>query len=521
MAKALEMKNICKYFAGVRANHNVNLTVEKGEVHALLGENGAGKSTLMNILYGLYTQTSGEIYINGKKENINSPDKAIALGIGMVHQHFMLIPALTAIENVVLGMNDTKSPVLDLNAASKKLTELAERYNMKIDPKARVSTLSVGQQQRLEILKALYRGANLFIFDEPTAVLTPQEVEELFVMFKQLTDEGKTIIFITHKLPEVMEACDRCTVLRLGEVVGSLNIKETNRQELATMMVGKPIVLQYDKAEIDPKTQKVVLDIKNLKTVEKGDAMSLKGIDLQIKTGEIIGIAGVDGNGQSELVDCITGLHKVDEGKIEINGKDLTNDSPRHVLEEGVVSHIPADRIARGIIMPMTLSENIYLMNTDDPSFMSGHFVNWRKIDAFSRDLIQNYNVKTPSENELIQNLSGGNQQKVVLGRELERKPRLLIAMHPARGLDIGATNFIQGKIVEERDRGAAVLLVSTELEEIQALSDKIAVMYEGRIMGIVPADTPIHEISMMMAGIHYEDLDKAEEKESLETSQE
>lgn len=512
MEYALQMKNICKYFSGVRANHNVNLDVKKGEVHALLGENGAGKSTLMNILYGLYTQTSGEIYFDGKLVNIDSPDKAIELGIGMVHQHFMLIPALTAIENVVLGMNDTKSPILDLDAAAKKFTELAKRYNMEIDPKAKVANMAVGQQQRLEILKALYRGANFFIFDEPTAVLTPQEVDELFIMFDQLTSEGKTIIFITHKLPEVMRACDRCTVLRLGEVTATVDVKDTTRQELATLMVGKPVDLSYDKAEIDPETQKVVLDVKGLKTVQKKEGMSLKGLDLQIKSGEIIGIAGVDGNGQNELVDCITGLMKADEGTVTINGEEITNAHPKKVLDAGV-SHIPADRIARGIIMPMTLSENIYLMNTDDKSYKKGPFIDWRKIDKYAQDIISKYNVKTPSEQEYIQNLSGGNQQKVVLGRELERDPKLLIAMHPARGLDIGATYFVQSKIVEARDAGAAVLLVSTELEEIQALSDKIAVMYEGQIMGVVPADTPIHEISMMMAGIKYEDIDKEENK--------
>ena len=515
MAYALEMKNICKYFSGVRANHNVNLTVEKGEVHALLGENGAGKSTLMNILYGLYSPTSGEIFMDGKKVEITSPNKAIEAGIGMVHQHFMLIPALTAIENVVLGMNETKSPVLDLETASKKLVSLAEQYNMKVDPQAKVEKLSVGQQQRLEILKALYRGANFFIFDEPTAVLTPQEVEELFTMFRKLTAEKKTIIFITHKLQEVMEICDRCTVLRLGEVAGSLNIADTTRQELATLMVGKPVDLHYKKKPMDPDEQKPVLKIEGLRTKEEGVGMAIKGMDLVVKTGEILGIAGVDGNGQDELIDSITGLRAVESGHIYINDKELTGASPKKVLQEGVVSHIPADRIARGIVMPMTLSENIYLMNTDNKAFDRGIFLDWKGIDKYADGLIKKYNVKTPSYNELIQNLSGGNQQKVVLGRELEREPKLLIAMHPARGLDIGATQFVQEKIVEERDRGAAVLLVSTELEEIRALSDRIAVMYEGQIMGIVPPDAPIYEISLMMAGIRYEDITDEEREQA------
>lgn len=508
MANALEMKDICKYFSGVRANYNVNLSVRQGEVHALLGENGAGKSTLMNILYGLYSPTSGEIYINGQKENITSPQKAIKLGIGMVHQHFMLIPALSVIENVVLGMNEDPGPMLDLNSAAKRLTDLANQYNMSLDPFAKVSQLTVGQQQRLEILKALYRGAKLFIFDEPTAVLTPQEVDELFNMFKLLTSEGKTIIFITHKLQEVMTICDRCTVLRLGEVVATVNTADTNKQDLATLMVGKPVSMVYEKAEMDPAAQRPILQMEDVCTEASEGHKALKGINLTIESGEIIGIAGVDGNGQSELVDSITGLLRVKSGKVLIDGQDLTNHTPRQVLE-AQVSHIPADRIARGVVMSMNLSENVLLMNTRRKSFLKGIFLQWGKINQYADDIIKKYNVKTPSRNELMQNLSGGNQQKVVLGREIERGPKLLIAMHPARGLDIGATNFVQQNIVEERDRGAAVLLVSTELEEIQALSDRIAVMFEGEIMGIVPPDTPIHEISMMMAGIHYEDIQK------------
>ena len=359
-------------------------------------------------------------------------------------------------------------------------------------------------------MKALYRGAKLFIFDEPTAVLTPQEVEELFNMFKLLTSEGKTIIFITHKLQEVMSICDRCTVLRLGEVAATVDIADTNKQDLATLMVGKPVSMVYEKADIDPATQQTILQMENV--VAKGtEHGGLKGIDLTIRSGEILGIAGVDGNGQSELVDCITGLMKVESGKVSINGQDMTNAAPKAVLESGV-SHIPADRLARGVIMPMNLSENVLLMNTRKKDFLKGMFLQWNKINQYTDGIIKKYKVKTPSRNELIQNLSGGNQQKVVLGREIERNPKLLIAMHPDRGLDIGATSFVQQSIVDERDRGAAVLLVSTELEEIQTLSDRVAVMYEGQIMGIVPPDTPIHEISMMMAGIRYEDIVKEKE---------
>lgn len=518
MTNALEMKNICKYFPGVRANHNVNLTVRQGEVHALLGENGAGKSTLMNILYGLYAPTSGEVYINEEKVDITSPGKAIELGIGMVHQHFMLIPALSVIENVVLGMNDTKGQRLDLKAASKKLVALAEQYNMKVDPNAMVSDLTVGQQQRLEILKALYRGANLFIFDEPSAVLTPQEVEELFNMYKLLTSEGKTIIFITHKLNEVMAICDRCTVLRLGEVKATVNIEDTNREELAALMVGKKVDLEYDKKEMDPAEQSDVLVVKDLCSTKGNKA--IKDINFTIKTGEILGFAGVDGNGQTDMVDCITGLLKTESGSVVINGKDMTNAKPQYVLDEGV-SHIPADRLARGVVKSMQLTENVLIMNTRNPEMIKKNgIINWKAVENYTDGIIERYNVKTPSRFESIGHLSGGNQQKLVVGREVEKNPKLLISMLPSRGLDIGATHFIQETIVKHRDEGGAVLLVSTELDEILALSDRVAVMFEGQIMGIVPPTTPIHQISMMMAGMTWEDVQK-EEANKVETEEE
>ncbi len=509
MANVLEMKKICKYFAGVRANYNVDLEVREGEVHALLGENGAGKSTLMNVLYGLYTPTSGEIYLNGCKVDIPNPRKAIELGIGMVHQHFMLVSALSVVENVVLGMKGQKSPMLDLAAAADKLQKLADQYNMKIDPYAKIWQLSVGQQQRVEILKALYRGAKLFILDEPTAVLTPQEVEELFNMIRTLTSQGNTVIFISHKLNEVMSICGRVTVLRLGEVVATLETCETSKEDLARKMVGKEINLEYDKKPIDPAQQTPVLEMKNVECFNSKHIKSLKSLNLELRSGEILGICGVDGNGQSELSDCITGLTKVTSGNVLINGVDVTNKKPLDVLKRKV-SHIPEDRHKRGVVLGMNLVENILLMNYYRDKFVKGEWLSWRYINQYADDLLSQYKVKTPSRYEMMSNLSGGNQQKVVLGREILREPDLLIAMHPTRGLDIGATEYVQREIVKERDRGAAILLISTELEEILALSDRIAVMYEGEIMGIVKPDIEIYRLGLMMAGTRLEDLDKA-----------
>lgn len=496
MEPILEMRKICKYFAGVRANYNVDLTVYPGEAHALLGENGAGKSTLMNILYGLYTPTSGEIRINGKTVSIRSPKEAIALGVGMVHQHFMLVPALTVIENVVLGMKGSR---FDLNAAAKEFTELAHRYNMDLDPKAKVWQLTVGQQQRLEILKAIYRGANILILDEPTAVLTPQEVEELFSIIEQLKQEGKTILFITHKLNEVMRVCERITVLRTGEVSATLSAKETDQKRLAQLMVGYELLEMPKKAPVSEE-QQVILQMKDVCCLNSKGLPGLKEINLEVHAGEILGICGVDGNGQSELCDCITGLREVTQGTISIDGQDTTNRPVREILDHHV-SHIPEDRHKRGGVLSMSLIENILLMNYWREPFSKGQLLQWNKINEFSDTLLEQFNVKTPSAKETLGHLSGGNQQKVVLGRELMRDPKLIIAMHPARGLDIGATSYVQKKLIEQRDNGAAVLLVSTELEELIYLSDRIAVIYEGKIVGIVSPDTPIEKLGLMMAG--------------------
>lgn len=499
MSVLLEMTNICKYFPGVKANHNCQLVLEKGEVHALLGENGAGKSTLMNILYGLYQPTSGEIFWNGQKVDITSPKAAIKLGIGMVHQHFMLIPALTVIENVILGMNSSKNGILDLKSAVKKFEKLSNQYNMHIDPWTEVWQLTVGQQQRLEILKALYRGADLLILDEPTAVLTPQEVEELFTMIRKLTSEGHTVIFISHKLNEVLTICDNITVLRQGNPVATINAKETDKEELARYMVGRDVSSKFDKKPAN--LGNVVLEMKKVECFNNKGILALKNFDLTLKAGEILGIVGVDGNGQSELVEAITGLRKVTRGHVIINGSDVTNKPPREILEHKV-SHIPEDRHKRGVVLPMTLIENIMMMNYFKEPYAKGWNLNWKKIRERSEKIIEQYQIKTTGPDELMKNLSGGNQQKVVLGREISRAPNLLIAMHPVRGLDIGATEYVHKQLLKERDEGRAVLLISGELEEVISLSDRIAVMYEGEIMGITDAKNAfVHELGLMMAG--------------------
>jgi simple sugar transport system ATP-binding protein len=496
----LEMKHITKRFQSVVANEDVNLCVEKGEVHALLGENGAGKSTLMNILYGMYAQSEGEIYLRGEKVQIRDPKHAIMQGIGMVHQHFMLIPALSVIENVVLGMKDNKT-ILDLNAAAQSFTEMAQKYKMDIDPWEKVERLSIGQQQRLEILKALYRKAELLILDEPTAVLTPVEVDSLFDMIKQLTEEGHTVIFISHKLAEIMEICDRCTVLRQGKVAASVKISDVlDKQELASLMVGKNVDLITHKKEAV--LGKTVLKVEEVCYENAQKVQVLKDINLEVHEGEILGICGVDGNGQSELIKCITGLCKANKGKVFINAKDCTKYTAKQVLAENV-AHIPEDRHKMGMIKEMSIKENLILMSYDKAPYSRKGWLNWKWINKHSKELCETYNVKTPDILEKAGNLSGGNQQKFVVGRELDRQPDLLIAMHPDRGLDIGATKYIQGRIVEERDRGAAVVLVSTELDEILELSDRIIVMFEGRVMGTLSQKEATRDkLGLLMAGI-------------------
>ncbi|HHX19857.1 MAG TPA: ABC transporter ATP-binding protein [Clostridiaceae bacterium] len=501
MTTILEMRNITKRFGPVVANDDVSFSVKKGEVHALLGENGAGKSTLMNILFGLYEQTSGEILYKGKTVNIRSPRDAIHLGIGMVHQHFMLIPAHSAIENVVLGY-EGNSAVLDLKSAAKRFTEMAERYHMNIDPWELVGNLSVGQQQRLEILKALYRDVETLILDEPTAVLTPQEVDGLFEVIRQLVAEGKTVVFISHKLPEIRAICDRCTILRRGKVAAAglpiSDIKDLN--ELARLMVGREVELVTEKTPSEP--GEVVLNVENLNYTNDKGIHVLKDVNFDVRAGEIVGICGVDGNGQSELIKCLTGLLHATSGKIELMGNDITACTPKQVLKQGI-GHIPEDRHAMGMVGQMNLRENISMVDSRDEPYSSHGFMHWRWIDDHSRNLIDKFSVKTPSIMEKAINLSGGNQQKLVVGRELSRKANLLIAVHPSRGLDIGATKYIQSQIVEARDRGVAVLMVSTELDEILEIPDRVLVIYSGRILACLDqCDCTRSGLGLLMAGI-------------------
>lgn len=487
----LEMRNVTKKFGKVIANEDVNLSIEKQEVHALLGENGAGKSTLMNILYGMYDSYEGDVYFKGNNVNINNPKDAIDLGIGMVHQHFMLIPALTAIENVILGLKGNKE-ILDLNVVAKRFGDLAKRYNMEIDPFMKVGDMSIGQQQRLEILKALYRNAELLILDEPTAVLTPQEVSSLFDMIRKLVKEGVTIIFISHKLSEIMEICDNCTVLRRGKVADTLPISEVkNRQQLATLMVGKEVELKTNKCSCKPGEE--ILRVNHLSYTNDDKVDVLKNISFSLCNGEILGICGVDGNGQSELVKCITGLLKGSKGDIFINGKNINKLSSRKILNEGV-SHIPEDRYKMAMVTEMTVEENLMLMNYYNHPYSKKGILNLSEIKDYANKICDEYGVKTPSIKELAGNLSGGNQQKFVVGREISRNPELLIAVHPSRGLDIGATKDIQSRLIEERDNGTAILMVSTELDEILELSDRILVMYNGEIMGIVDQEETTRE---------------------------
>lgn len=496
----LEMKNITKVFGTLRANDNVNLSVERGEVHALLGENGAGKSTLMNILYGLYAPTAGEIYIDGQPVVLNDPLDAVAKGIGMVHQHFMLIPALTVIENVVLGQKD-HSQVLDLKTAAKNFSELAQKFGLEVDPWAKVSQLTVGQQQRVEILKALSHNVKILILDEPTAVLTPQEVRGLFDTMRMLKEQGHTIIFISHKLMEVMEICDRCTVLRGGKKIATVPISEVeNTQQLANMMVGRSVDLKLDKKEATP--GKEVLKVEHLCYTNRRGVQVLRDVTFDVRAGEILSICGVDGNGQSELVRCIAGLERATSGKIIIDGQDTTHKPVREILNAGV-SHIPEDRHKYGMVGEMSVNENMLLTTYWKEPYTKKGFINRKWCMERSKQLCDAYNVVMSSIQGPAGKLSGGNQQKMVVARELDRSPKLLIATHPARGLDIAATKYIQSRIIEARDQGAAVLLVSTELDEILELSDRILVIYRGQVMDILPqSQATLEQLGLLMAGV-------------------
>lgn len=494
----VEMRHITKKFGNFKANDDISLTLHKGEILALLGENGAGKSTLMGMLSGLLKPTEGQILVEGKEVEMESPRDAKKLGIGMVHQHFMLIPAFTVLENIILGEEPLKGGRIDYKKASQEIERLAEKYQLDIDLKAKVADITVGMQQRVEIMKALYRKANIFIFDEPTAALTPQEIDQLMKIFRALADEGKSIIFITHKLKEIKEAADRCIVIRAGRVIDDVMVADVAEEKMAEMMVGRKIRTTVDKAEVDQ--SKAVLEVKGL-NVENHGLQAVKNLDLTVHTGEIVGVAGVDGNGQSELIDALTGMRKIKSGSVKINGKEYANHSVREITETGV-GYIPEDRQVVGLVLPMTISENLALKNYYRKPFNNHGILEYADINQNGKDLIEKFDIRSQSEKEAVGSLSGGNQQKVIVAREISSKPDLLIAANPTRGVDVGAIEYIHEKINDERNDGRAVLLVSFELDEILKLSDRVVVMHAGEIVGeIDPKNTSAEELGLMMAG--------------------
>src|ERR671933_373204 len=495
----LELRGITKQFPGTLANDHIDLDVQKGEVHALLGENGAGKSTLMNILYGLYHPDEGEILVQGKRIQLSSPKDAIEHGIGMVHQHFMLIPVMTVAENIVLATEPTtRGVLLDYDAAAKRVTELARAFKFSIDPRARVQNISVGQQQRVEILKALYRNADILILDEPTAVLTPQEAHELFEILKVLRDEGMSIVFISHKLKEVLEIADRITVLRRGKKIDTIPREGATESGLARMMVGREVLLRVQKDASKPGDPLLVVE--DLHVLDDRLLEAVRGVSFDVRAGEIVGLAGVDGNGQTELIDAITGLRRPASGRVLVGGRELTTASAHAHLQAGM-GHIPEDRHRRGLVLEFTLAENLALHDFDEQPFSRFGWLWPRRIVNWARRLLREFDVRGGGPETRASALSGGNQQKVVVAREIERDPRVLVAGQPTRGLDVGAIEFVHRRLVEERDEGRAVLLVSLELDEILSLSDRILVMYEGRIAGEYGPDVSEEELGLAMMG--------------------
>lgn len=495
----IEMRDITKVFGEFVANDKINLHLRKGEIHALLGENGAGKSTLMNMLAGLLEPTSGEIAVNGQVVNLDSPSKAASLGIGMVHQHFMLVEAFTVAENIILGSELTKNGVLDIAGASKEIKALSERYGLAVDPSAKVADISVGAQQRVEILKTLYRGADILIFDEPTAVLTPSEIDELMAIMKNLVKEGKSIILITHKLDEIRAVSDRVTVIRRGKSIETVEIAGATNADLAEMMVGRSVSFKTEKQASQPK--EVVLSIKDLVVNENRGVPAVKNLSLDVRAGEIVGIAGIDGNGQSELIQAITGLRKVESGSIELKGNSIVGLHPRQITELSV-GHVPEDRHRDGLILEMMISENIALQTYYKEPHSKNGILNYSNITSYAKKLMEEFDVRAASEIVPAAALSGGNQQKAIIAREIDRDPDLLIVSQPTRGLDVGAIEYIHKRLIEERDNGKAVLVVSFELDEILNVSDRIAVIHDGKIQGIVsPETTNKQELGVLMAG--------------------
>ncbi|MFN2136833.1 MAG: ABC transporter ATP-binding protein [Candidatus Promineifilaceae bacterium] len=501
---SMEMRGIVKVFPGVLANDHIDFDVKAGEIHALLGENGAGKSTLMKVLYGLYKPEEGDILLNGEAVSIESPNDSINYGIGMIHQHFMLVDNLSVAQNVALGLKTARGPVVDINGVSKRILELSELYGLKVDPRAIISDLAVGERQRVEIIKALFRGAALLVLDEPTAVLTPQEVEDIFVIFKEMAAEGHALIFISHKLDEIFALTDRVTVLRDGRVVGTRPTVEVSKRMLANMMVGREVVLERFRPQIEPGDVRLELD--NVSAINNSGVPILKNVSFQIHSNEILGVAGVSGNGQRPLAEVIAGLQSVTGGRILLEGKDVTNAEPVEMYEVGL-SYIPEERMHDGVIKDFSVADNVILQDHIHAPYSNGLFLNFKAIEEKSQELVTDYRVKTPSLDTPVKNLSGGNIQKLILARELDRQPRVLIAAQPTRGVDIGATEYIHAQLLKQRSEGLATLLISEDLDEVKALSDRILVMFGGESMGVVRADeVTIEQLGLMMAGESKED---------------
>jgi simple sugar transport system ATP-binding protein len=497
------MKGITKLFPGVVANDKVDFDVRAGEVHALLGENGAGKSTLMKVLYGMYEPDEGELWLNGQPVSIDSPTDAINLGIGMIHQHFMLVDTITVAENVALGLPSSRGPLTDLDRVSKRILELGEIYGLEVDPDAYIWQLAVGQRQRVEIIKALYRGAALLILDEPTAVLTPQEVDEFFATLRQMVGDGHSVIFISHKLHEVLDISNRVSVLRDGKLVDSCETAGCTKESLAEMMVGREVIMQPDRATLARGEARLVL--KSIHADSDRETPALRGIDLEVYSGEILGLAGVSGNGQRELAEVITGLRPATQGQVLLEGKEITNSLPGAVTDQHL-AYIPEERMRDGVIQEFTVAENMILRDHAKEPFSRNGFLALRVVGEFAGRLIKDFEIKTPSRDTRAKSLSGGNIQKVVVARELSRKPQVLVAAQPTRGVDIGATEYIHSLLLEQREEGIAILLISEDLDEILALSDRIAVIFEGQIMGIVDSDkASAEQLGLLMAGVKEE----------------
>lgn len=504
MDYVVEMLNIRKEFPGIVANDNITLTLRKGEIHALLGENGAGKSTLMGVLFGMYQPEKGQVKIRGEEVRIANPNVANRLGIGMVHQHFKLVDNFTVTENIILGSEPLKGMVLDIASAAKKIAELSKHYGLNVDPHAKIEDISVGMQQRVEIMKMLYREAEVLIFDEPTAVLTPSEIDELMKIMRNLIKEGKSIIIITHKLKEIKAVADRCTVIRRGKSIGTVNVAEASEASLAEMMVGRHVSFKVDKKESTP--GEVVLKIDSVSAKNNRKVMGLKNFSLEVKAGEIVGIAGVEGNGQSELVEAITGLRKVESGQIYLQNEEITNIPIHQRIEKGI-GHIPEDRQKRGLVLDYTLESNMVLEVYNKQPFAKNGLLNFNAIRSYAKKILENFDVRSgEGAASIARTLSGGNQQKAIIGREVELNPKLLIAVQPTRGLDVGSIEYIHKRLIEHRDKGNAVLLVSLELDEVLQLSDRIAIVNNGELIGVVNAkETNENEVGLMMAGVSKE----------------